>query len=137
MQKDTRNKRFRIADLLKPHSKLLVIGFVAVAGEAVANLLEPWPLKIVLDNVLKSHPMQGWLNSWIVTWLGQDQLRILEFAAMAVLAIAIVGCGMLLCGKICHHQRRPVGDARSAPHAVLTHPAHCHLLITITSRPAI
>ena len=23
-------------------------------GESVANLLEPWPLKIVLDNVLKS-----------------------------------------------------------------------------------
>ena len=88
-----KDKRFRIADLLKPHSKLLAVGFLAVAGEAVANLLEPWPLKIVLDNVLKSHPMQGWLNSWIVSWLGPDQLRILEFAALAVLAIAIVGAG--------------------------------------------
>jgi len=93
MNKDTRDKRFRLSDLLKPHSKLLVIGFLAVAGESVANLLEPWPLKIVLDNVLKSRPMQGWLNSWIASWLGQDQLRILEFAALAVLAIAIVGAG--------------------------------------------
>ncbi|HTC34386.1 MAG TPA: ABC transporter ATP-binding protein [Bryobacteraceae bacterium] len=93
MKTDVSNKGFRIADLLKPHSKLLVIGFIAVAGESVANLLEPWPLKIVLDNVLKSHPMQGWLNSWIGSWLGQDQLRILEFAALAVLAIAIVGAG--------------------------------------------
>src|SRR5580692_9785398 len=39
-----KDKRFRIADLLKPHSKLLAVGFLAVAGEAVANLLEPWPL---------------------------------------------------------------------------------------------
>src|SRR5271165_2087913 len=93
MKKDTQNQRFRITDLLKPHSKLLVIGFLAVAGESVANLLEPWPLKIVLDNVLKSRPIEGWLNSWIVSWLGRDQLRILELAALAVLAIAIIGAG--------------------------------------------
>src|ERR1700733_10855496 len=84
---------FKITQLLKPHSKMLLVGFLAVAGEAVANLLEPWPLKIVLDNVLKSHPMQGWLNSWIVSWLEPAPIRILEFAAVAVLAIAIVGAG--------------------------------------------
>lgn len=78
-------------DLLKPHSRLLLIGFLAVAGQAVANLLEPWPLKIVLDNVLKSRSAQGWLNQWILRWFGPDKLAVLEFAALAVLAIALVG----------------------------------------------
>jgi subfamily B ATP-binding cassette protein MsbA len=87
------DSRFKLADLLKPHARLLAIGFVAVVGEGAANLLEPWPLKIVLDNVLKSRPMQGWLNQWIVSVAGTDKLNILKFAALAVLAIAIVGAG--------------------------------------------
>src|SRR5580693_8677002 len=84
---------FKITSLLKPHWKLLAIGFVGVVGEGVANLLEPWPLKVVLDNVLRSKPTQGWLNSWILSTFGSDKLGVLKFAALAVLAIAIVGAG--------------------------------------------
>jgi ATP-binding cassette, subfamily B, bacterial len=83
--------RFKITGLLRPHAKLLLIGLVGVSGVGVANLLEPWPLKIVLDNVLKSRPAQGWLNTWILSRFGPDKLRVLEFAAVAVLAIAIIG----------------------------------------------
>jgi ATP-binding cassette subfamily B protein len=61
-----------------------------VLGEGVANLLQPWPLKIVLDNVLKSQPLHGWLNQKILAWVGDDKLRIIEFAALAVLVIAIL-----------------------------------------------
>src|SRR5580698_8960944 len=84
---------FKITSLLRPHWKLLAIGFIAVVGEGVANLLDPWPLKIVLDNVLRSKSTQGWLNSWILTVFGSDKLGVLKFAALAVLAIAIVGAG--------------------------------------------
>jgi ATP-binding cassette, subfamily B, bacterial len=86
-------KGFNISSLLKPHLKLLVIGFLAVLGEGVANLLEPWPLKVVLDNVLRSKPAQGWLNNWILSNFGHDKLGVLKFAALAVLVIAIVGAG--------------------------------------------
>lgn len=82
---------FRLTSLLRPHLKLLVIGFLGVVGEGVANLLEPWPLKIVLDNVLKSKPASGWLNTWILSTFGSDKLGVLKFAALAVLVIAIVG----------------------------------------------
>src|SRR5580698_10536043 len=84
---------FKITSLLKPHWKLLAIGFVGVLGEGVANLLEPWPLKVVLDNVLRSKPTQGWLNSWILSTFGNDKLGVLKFAALAVLVIAIAGAG--------------------------------------------
>src|SRR5205814_1546977 len=49
-----RSKRLAIRELLKPHIPSLLLGLFAVAGEGAANLLEPWPLKIVLDNVLRS-----------------------------------------------------------------------------------
>src|SRR5579872_4175028 len=92
MQKDGRSSRsFTFTGLLKPHSKLLTIGFLAVVGEAVANLLDPWPLKVVLDNVLKSKATQGWLNTWILSTFGSDKFSVLNFAAVAVLTIAIVG----------------------------------------------
>jgi len=94
VDKTSRNpQRFKITSLLRPHLKLLLAGFLAVLGESVANLLEPWPLKIVLDNVLKSKASQGWLNDWILATFGHDKLGALNFAALAVLAIAIVGAG--------------------------------------------
>ncbi len=80
-----------IRDLLQPHTRLILIGLVAVIGEGIANLLEPWPLKVVLDNVLKSRSGNGWLNGLILTHFGSDKLKILEFAALAVLVIALIG----------------------------------------------
>jgi subfamily B ATP-binding cassette protein MsbA len=79
-----------ITALLKPHRKALAFGLLAVIGEGIANLLEPWPLKVVLDNVLRNKQNGGWLNHFIIGVAGSDKLRILEFAAAAVLVIAIV-----------------------------------------------
>jgi ATP-binding cassette subfamily B protein len=80
-----------IGDLLRPHSKALAVALLAVIGETIANLLEPWPLKIVLDNVLRSKPTHGWLNHLVLSTAGNDKLAILKFAAAAVLAIAVLG----------------------------------------------
>jgi len=77
--------------LLKPHSKALGVGILAVIGEGIANLLEPWPLKVVLDIVLKSRQSSGWLNHFILSAIGQDKLTILKYAAAAALVIAAFG----------------------------------------------
>ena len=80
-----------IRDLLTPHSKALTFGLLAAVGEGIANLLEPWPLKIVLDNVLKGRPIHGWLNPFILQISAGDKHGVLLFAAAAALAIAMVG----------------------------------------------
>jgi len=80
-----------IRDLLKPHVGALLLGLGAVLCEGLANLLEPWPLKVVLDNVLKSRTGNGWLNHLILAHFDHDKLQVLEFAAGAVLVIALVG----------------------------------------------
>jgi ATP-binding cassette, subfamily B, bacterial len=67
----------------------VTVGFIAVVGEGVANLLEPWPLKIVLDSVLRP-PVHGWLNHFIQSTVGDDKLAILKFACAAMLGIAIL-----------------------------------------------
>lgn len=81
----------RIADLLRPHAKALALGLLAVIGEGITNLLEPWPLKLVIDNVLKSQPVHGWLARLMGPLATADRLTILKFAAIAALAIAAVG----------------------------------------------
>jgi ATP-binding cassette, subfamily B, bacterial len=94
-KRTTSQERSRtISELLKPHSRALALGFAAVIGEGIADLLEPWPLKIVLDNVLRSkpgHAVHGWLNEWIAAVAGTNQLSVLRFAAVAVLVIAVFG----------------------------------------------
>jgi ATP-binding cassette subfamily B protein len=98
-------KAWSIAELLKPHSKALAFGLVAVIGESAASLLEPWPLKIVLDNVLKAKPATGrvevWLHALIVSIAGTDKLAVIKFAAMAVLAIAVLGALCSYAEKYC------------------------------------
>src|SRR6266850_5651761 len=83
-------KKIQITYLLRPHWKSLTIAFVAVLGETVTGLLEPWPLKIVFDNILGSKKMPPWMAVFVYGTLGQDKLAILEFVAGAVLLIAIV-----------------------------------------------
>ncbi len=82
---------FSILRLLQPHWKALVIGLAAVAAETAAGLLEPWPLKVVFDSVLRARKAPDWLSRVIVSLLGDDKLAILRFAAIAVILIAAMG----------------------------------------------
>ena len=59
-------------------------------GETLADIAEPWPIKVVVDHVLQSKKMPGWFVM-VARYLGDDKLAILNFAVAAVLVIAIVG----------------------------------------------
>ena len=59
-------------------------------GVIAAELLEPWPLKIVLDYLLQSKEKPGWLSG-VIGWMGPDKLAVLNFAVLAVAVIAVVG----------------------------------------------
>jgi ATP-binding cassette, subfamily B, bacterial len=85
-----KQKKIRITDLLFPHWPSLTLAFIAVIGESATDLLEPWPLKVVFDYVFGSKHMPEWLAS-IVAFIGTDKLSILNFAAIAVILIALFG----------------------------------------------
>src|SRR2546422_3235022 len=82
-------KKIRITDLLYPHWLTLTLAFIAVIGESITDLLEPWPLKMVFDYVFGSKAMPNWLAG-VVSFIGTDKLSILNFAVLAVVAIAMV-----------------------------------------------
>ena len=83
-------KVLSIVGLLRPHWKAMTLALVAVAGETAAALLEPWPLKIVLDYLLQSRPLPDWLAP-VIGWIGGDTLAVLNVAVIAVAVIAIAG----------------------------------------------
>jgi len=83
-------KRIRIIDLLYPHWGTLSLAFIAVLGESLTDLLEPWPLKIVFDQVFGSKKTPDWLAT-LTAPIGSDKFSILNFAVLAVLVIAVFG----------------------------------------------
>ena len=83
--------RYDLRTLLRPHLPALALAFVASLGEAAANLAEPWPIKLVLDNVLQGKPSKA---SWVLgrsTFSTARRIRCSGMAVAAVIVIAIVG----------------------------------------------
>ncbi len=83
--------RASVVALLSGHWGALMLGLVAVGAETVASLLEPWPIKVVLDTVLHAKALPQWLAHGVTSILGTSSLAILQFAIAAVLLIAVVG----------------------------------------------
>lgn len=77
--------------MVRPHWKALTLALVAVLGEALTDILEPWPIKIVVDNIQRSGKLPGRLAGIITRLFGQDHYAVLNFAVAAVALIAIVG----------------------------------------------
>ncbi len=81
--------RLKFTRLLRPYWKLLAVAFVAMLLMGAADVLEPWPLKVIFDHVLGSRPVPAWVPR---AWLDRtDPLSVLNAAAVAVIAIAVVG----------------------------------------------
>jgi subfamily B ATP-binding cassette protein MsbA len=82
--------KLSISELLRPHWKTLLVALFAVLGEAAMSILEPWPIKIVIDNLLQSKKLPNWLGGIVTHLFGNNRFAILEFAVGCVAAIAII-----------------------------------------------
>jgi ATP-binding cassette, subfamily B, bacterial len=87
----SQSAKLSVIRLIKPHWKELTLAFVAVLGETFSDVLEPWPIKIVIDNILQSKKLPSWLNGFVSGAFGQNKLAILNFAVAAVAGIAVIG----------------------------------------------
>jgi ATP-binding cassette subfamily B protein len=85
------SRTLRIADLVRPHWKALTVALVAVLGETLTDLLEPWPIKIVVDNILQAKALPGWLGGAVTRLFGDNAYAVVNFAVASVAIIAVVG----------------------------------------------
>ena len=91
--------------LLRPYLKTLAVGLLAVIGEAVAGLLQPWPLKIVFDHAGKAGDAHSKLERLLPP--GASPQTILGIAAAAVLVIALLDA---LCSYVEKYATTNVGQ---------------------------
>jgi ATP-binding cassette, subfamily B, bacterial len=79
-----------ILGLLRPHWGAMSVALGAAGGEAAAALLEPWPLKIVLDYLLQARSLPGWMMP-VIGRIGDGKLAVLNVAVISVAVIAVAG----------------------------------------------
>jgi ABC-type multidrug transport system fused ATPase/permease subunit len=79
-----------IRELLRPYRGSLVIVLVAMLVQSTMTLAAPWPLKIVIDNVVVGRKLDPWLAHLIKPVLEHaHRAHLAEIAALAVILIAV------------------------------------------------
>ncbi len=84
-----------IRELVHPYRRTLIVILLAMFVETLMGLAAPWPLKVILDNVVASHHLPKFLDRLIGsafgTSLGHGKMEIAALAALAVVLIAVLG----------------------------------------------
>ncbi len=81
-----------IIELIRPYRWTLTLILLAMVVQTVMSLAGPWPLKIILDNVVGSHKLHGWLADLVPRIAGgTSKMHIAVTAAAAVVLIAVIG----------------------------------------------
>jgi subfamily B ATP-binding cassette protein MsbA len=81
-----------IRSLIRPYRGTLLIILTAMLVQTATSVAAPWPLKIVLDNVLGSHKLASWLKDLLPHIAsGSDKMQIAIAAAIATVLIALIG----------------------------------------------
>ena len=79
-----------LRDLLRPYRRTLAIILAMTLVSMVMSLAAPWPLKVILDNVVASHPPPSWIARLFPLVGGTTKTHIAAAAGIATVAIAVV-----------------------------------------------
>jgi ATP-binding cassette subfamily B protein len=77
----------RVLPYLRPYSGFAGLSVAVTLAAVGIGLLLPWPLKIVIDNVLGTEPVPRWMAPWLT---GLDRLTMLGVTVVAGLTLALL-----------------------------------------------
>jgi len=81
-----------IRELIRPYRGTLLIILLAMLVETAASLASPWPLKVIIDNVIGNHRLPHGLDEILRPVLEHgNKLHIAALAAVAFVLIAVLG----------------------------------------------
>jgi len=78
---------------------------LGLVGLVAAELLAPWPLKLIFDQVLLGRPLPPG-QAWLAPWLAHDTVTVLGLLAAAIAGIALVAGA---CAYLQMHHSAQVG----------------------------
>ena len=80
-----------VGELLRPYWGSLAVVFTAMLVQSTMTLAAPWPLKIIIDNVVVGRKLDPWLATLLKPLLAHaHRSHLAEIAALAVIVIAIL-----------------------------------------------
>jgi ABC-type multidrug transport system fused ATPase/permease subunit len=78
-----------ILDLIRPYRWIIAVILTAMLVQTAMSLAGPWPLKIILDNVVVAkHPLPQWMTNLLPALGGKSKFHIAELAAIIFVLIA-------------------------------------------------
>ncbi len=83
----------RMGPHLRVHRRKLALGFLAMIGVAAAEIMRPWPIKIIFDGILIPQQTPDPVTAWLTGLFGSGD-GLLAIAALAILGIALLGGAM-------------------------------------------
>ena len=79
-----------IRELLRPYRGRLAIILASMLVQTIMGLAAPWPLKIIIDDVVGDHAAPAWV-AWMLPMMGGDtKVHLAVAAGIATVAIALV-----------------------------------------------
>jgi ABC-type multidrug transport system fused ATPase/permease subunit len=84
-----------IQSLIRPYRGTLLVILIAMLVQTAMSVAGPWPLKIILDNVVGTHKLSPEMTHILGPLLrGEGKMKIAEAAAIAAVVIALIGATM-------------------------------------------
>src|SRR3989475_5484229 len=83
-------RQISLAALVLSQWKMLALGLLGALGSVAADILQPLPLKIVIDNVLGAKALPQWLAPLLSFVFGTNKAAILTFAVVSVVLVALL-----------------------------------------------
>jgi ABC-type multidrug transport system fused ATPase/permease subunit len=84
-----------LQDLIRPYRGTLLVILIAMLVQTAMSVAGPWPLKIILDNVVGTHKLSPEMTHLLGPLLrGEGKMKIAEAAAIAAVVIALIGATM-------------------------------------------
>ncbi|HEX4372396.1 MAG TPA: ABC transporter ATP-binding protein [Puia sp.] len=77
--------------LARPYKKWGFIILMAMLIETIASLATPWPLKVIIDNVVAGRALPKWLSWMEFTRQHESQFQLATIAAIFFVVITVIG----------------------------------------------
>ncbi len=72
-----------------PYWRLAIVSVLLIVLASAVGLLAPWPLQILIDNVLQNQPLPPWLADWL-QFVGQNPQSLLVVVVVGGLLITLL-----------------------------------------------
>ena len=100
-----------IGELLRPRRRILAVLATAMLVQMAVGLAAPWPLKIIIDNVVGNHPPPPWICWWLPILGGPTKAHIAAAAGIVTVIIAVAaGSAMYIVGYFTETLAQHIGN---------------------------